>query len=282
MKKSIAYALLIGVVTACGSNRYFVKKPSEIREKIKTVVVLPVYIDKQFFPILPQDAKSQVYPDTFQKTIRTTFSDKISVLNQFVVESLKKSNYGFIVKEASPSDLNQLTIETRSSEFLRRRGLVDKEIDYNFPFNRAYTLSPASIKQIIATYQADAVLFQYIQVSRVWKMHSWSKKNAQYSLTMPFDTVKYLPTLYGADGSVYYGGERINNFSRGDHWYYSNHNGDQLVYLQKAKASNTGDGYEPVTEDLQDVMTNISTLFSLRSYGVFSLEHGSLSGLYAP
>jgi len=279
LARMIAVASVAALVAHCsGANPYFVKKPAEIKTGIKKIVVLPIYLDKEFFPLLPHQADDRRYDDMHKKSIETALKTKLTIMESVVTEALSKGAYRFEVQAGAAKDLNVAGVSRASSEFYREQGEATSQ---SWPYNYVYSLSPETIAKLAAKYNADGVLFQYLQVHKVWESVKWQSGNYRFAIYMPLDTIVYVPQLYSKDGTLLYGGARKGRSIFSGVSFYENKNGDALVRLEKGMQTAEGKNLAMPVE--LPASLNVINVQATREYFVerFTGVGGSLYGLYA-
>lgn len=260
MKKHCLSILSLLVFLGCGGNPAFVKSPGEISKQMKRLLVLPIYVDSAFFPKIPADAKAQQYPEPFQRAVTKAVQEKLPLLNQVTSDIIQKNTLGLEIVMGNAEDLKVLQLSPVPSPLYADTGIANRNITYSWPFNRSWMPSKEGFIALLKKYQADGLLVQSLTVNRIWYNYSWSGGGrTQYSIIMPFDTVFYQPTIYNRQGSIVYGGERMDFKQFGGSKHYQNFNGNDLVFLQRATAAETK-GYKAIPEDLEIIQKSLQNL----------------------
>ena len=254
--KCLLPLLFVAIATVnCAGNPNFVKKPKEIQQQVKRVLFLPIYVDKDFFPVLPKEAAEipeEGYTPEFQKQVKTALAPKLNLIDEIALDALKNGKFKFEVVQAK---LNPGLVKSAMSPFYRKKG---GEIDLAWPFNKTYSIDPQEVAKLAQTHKVDAVFFHYVQVNKSWYMRSSSKPvsggTLHTTICLPLDGVLYLPQLYAANGAMLYGGDRIDSQSFNGADIFDNRNGEMIVYLQKGSKGAAGsEGVSRVREEISYV-----------------------------
>lgn len=271
---NISFLSLI-LLLRCGSNPAFVKSPAEISKQIKRLLILPVYVDATLFPQLPSELKDKEYPEAFKRAVAKSLLEKIPLIDQVTKDLMLKNSLGLEVIVGTAADLKTLQLSPTKAGIYKDTGVTSKEIVYSWPFNRNWTPSPAGFVNLINKYQADGILIQSITVNQIWYSHTWNEGGTrQYSIMMPLDVLFYIPAMYDKTGSIVYGGERMDCQYYMANKHCDNHNGNRLVFLQRATAAEKK-GYKAIPEDLPIIQKSISELTAERLHSILTDTRGS-------
>lgn len=172
----------------------------DFKAGIHSVLLLPVYIDNELIPLSAQDFNSD-----YRKSFYVMINSKNSLISSIVIDLLKNGKYKLKVNTEENIDLSTIIQKKTYS-------MVGDHCKIIFNGNKKYSLSPDTVNTLLIKYNVDAVLFQYLQVNKVWHIYNWNttegtgnqEKTTYHAVNVPELCLQYKALLYIKNGKNIY------------------------------------------------------------------------------
>lgn len=190
MKKIIVVFLFAFFASGCALIPYMNIDENVYKEKVKKNLILPVYSSDQLIPDeTAQWGAEFAYPDNYKKFIL----EKVDSSNEYILNELQNifPNGKYKIECISYTEKAFPPISKKAEP------KVFNTTEWNSNFE--YSISIDDIKSLAEKYNADAVLFQYIQsIKTTIKV----KVAGRMSWIYPVDSLYYKSFIYYKTGKI--------------------------------------------------------------------------------
>lgn len=191
MKKISIITLTLLLLTGCVSSNLKVS-PDHLKANVKTILVLPVYIDNDVLPKYPEQLSEFDFTKEERAKIYATLNDSKPQINDSVNELLSRGKYSFKV----------INYSGKNYSFIKKTETESPVRGYR---NVSFAISQNDIIKLTNQYNADAILFHYVQAVKETRKVYLDRNS--YTI-LPITDLYYFPFLYDNKGTLLLGNER--------------------------------------------------------------------------
>ena len=207
MKKAMLLFVVFFAFSCGVTTTHHLKIQPEKLTNVKRVIIIPLYMDKNF---IPNENFDKYLKDEDRNYLIEKINSKRENFNKAAFDILKTSRFKFnpsIEESINNKDVYANIIVNKD----RFANIKTKKI---FPDNYSYLLKTEYIKDIANKYKADAVYFHYIQSRRTWSKETNYLYNSGAYRTyyiVPMEKVFYGVVIYDKNGKII-----LNNHEKGE------------------------------------------------------------------
>lgn len=225
--KKLSWIFFLVFLSGCMSHEFTIPE-SQLRKEVKTVLVLPVYIDPQFVPNdFPKDAGFQPSSSESEQYARVS-AGQSEFITRAMTQILKEGRYNFKTVAGNASDLSASGVERRKSTVLS--GGNPNGLSYYF------AAKPEYIQSLARKYNVDAVFFHAIPV---YFDSGYEFAVSSGVVNLPTYRLMYEPLIYDKEGNLIFNDKfailSLSTLNKAQAVTQAEH--DRNNYYQSVKAS---------------------------------------------
>lgn len=228
----IAVAILsLFAVCSCASQGLFKIPPKEYKKDIRRIVVIPVYIGSELFPILPPDLTTMDFDRELKGSVSKLVMENRRTVDDLVLEVLKNGRYKHDVVVASETEKELAKGVVRYADSFRtyEERIISNSPALNWKFSYSYQLDGGYVNNLLEKYKADAVFFHFLQVKKQWE---WDFVEKQKYVISPISSLCYAVLIFGRDAAVLLSAQSNYDFKDHGRRYTHENDGYSLLALE--------------------------------------------------
>ncbi|EKP14312.1 MULTISPECIES: hypothetical protein [Leptospira] len=197
---AIYISVIALLLTQCLGHHFTIPK-EKVKSDIKKVLVLPVYISKDFvpnyFPKEPDFQPNAKESEEYRESVRETGN----FLRRAIESILSKGSYEFQTVEYT----DDFSKESANFEKIVKNTI--NEYPTVFPTD-VYFPKKEYIQKMAKKYQADAIFYHTLYVE--YRKSKYFRLEGRRYTYLPTFLVLYEPLMYSANGDLIYNSEEVN------------------------------------------------------------------------